>query len=95
LVFSDQLGERLVGRRGERVFKQHLKRAGLPTTFTPHSLRHSTASYLTAMNVAPRVIMEIMGHSSLTMTTRYQHVMEGMLDHAADKLAAIFPSASL
>jgi hypothetical protein len=94
LVFRDALGEPLVGRRVERVFKQHLNRAGLPTTFTPHSLRHSTATYLTAMEVPSRVIMEIMGHSSLTMTTRYQHVMEGMLDLACDKLAAIFPSAS-
>ncbi len=44
LVFCDQVGNPLVGRRVERVFKQHLERAGLPTTFTPHSLRHSTAT---------------------------------------------------
>jgi site-specific recombinase XerD len=46
------------------------------------------------MGVQPRVMMEVMGHSSLAMTTRYQHVMEGMLDHAADRLAAIFPAAA-
>jgi site-specific recombinase XerD len=45
------------------------------------------------MGVPPRVIMEIMGHSSLAMTTKYQHVMEGMLDDAADRLANIFPAA--
>jgi integrase/recombinase XerC len=71
LVFADALGAPLVGRRVERVFKQHLERAGLPTTLTPHSLRHSTATYLMAMGVPPRVIMEIMGHSSLAMTARY------------------------
>src|SRR5438270_8310499 len=91
LVFSGELGEPLVGRRVERVFKQLLGHARLPTTFTPHSLRHSTATYLTAMDVPPRVIMEIMGHSSLAMTSKYQHVMESMLDHAADRLASIFP----
>ena len=84
--------EPLVGRRVERVFKQLLGHARLPTTFTPHSLRHSTATYLTAMDVPPRVIMEIMGHSSLAMTSKYQHVMESMLDHAADRLANITSS---
>jgi integrase len=93
LVFPDELGNPLVGRRVERVFKQLLGRAGLPTTFTPHSLRHSTATYLTAMDVPPRVIMEIMGHSSLAMTTRYQHVMSVMLEDAANRLATIFPAA--
>ena len=65
----------------------------METDFTPHSLRHSTATYLSAMGMPPRVIMEIMGHSSLAMTTKYQHVMEGMLDDAADLLANIFPAA--
>jgi integrase len=95
LVFCDEFGNPLVGRRVERVFKQLLERAVLSTTFTPHSLRHSTATYLTAMGVPPRVIMEIMGHSSLSMTTKYQHVMEGMLDDAADRLASIFPAAAI
>jgi|SRR5579884_3776580 len=91
-VFPDQLGQPLVGRRVERVYKQILGRAGLPTTLTPHSLRHSTATYLMAMGVPPRVIMEIMGHSSLAMTARYQHVIESVLEDAADRLASIFPA---
>ena len=47
-----------------------------------------------AMDVPPRVIMEIMGHSSLVVTTKYQHIMEGMLDDAADRLASNFPTAA-
>jgi integrase len=48
LVFPDQLGRFLVSRCVDRVFKSLLHHAGLPTTFTPHSLRHSTGTYLTA-----------------------------------------------
>jgi integrase len=59
LVFSDQLGRFLVSRR---VFKSLLLQAGLPTTFTPHSLRHSTGTYLTARGVPDRVVMEMLGH---------------------------------
>jgi integrase len=94
LVFCDELGQPIVGRRVERVFKQHLERAGLPTELTPHSLRHSCGTWLTAQRVPDRVIMGILGHSSPTMTARYQHVMQSMVDDAAAQLAAIFPAAA-
>ncbi len=48
-----------------------------------------------AMGVPHRAIMEIMGHSSLGMTTRYEHVMESVLEDAAERLARIFPSAAV
>jgi hypothetical protein len=38
--------------------------------------------------------MGILGHSSPTMTARYQHVMQSMVNDAADQLAAIFPGAA-
>jgi integrase len=94
LVFADESGGFLVSRRVERVFKQLCERAGLAATFTPHALRHSTGTYLTASGVPDRVIMQLLGHSSLDMTRRYQHVMSSMMHDAADRLAANFPSAS-
>jgi hypothetical protein len=48
-----------------------------------------------AMDVPARVIKEIMGHSSITMTTRYQHVIESVPDDAAERLARIFPAAAI
>jgi integrase len=95
LVFCDELGRPIVGRRVERVFKQHLKRAGPPTGLTPHSLHHSCGTWLTAQRVPDRVIMGILGHSSPTMTARCQHVMQTMVTDAADRLAQIFPAANL
>jgi len=68
LVFCDELGQPLVGRRLERLFKQPIRQAGLPSTFMPHALRHSTGTYLTAMGVPDRVVMEILGHSNPEMT---------------------------
>jgi integrase len=122
LVFCDGLGQPIVGRRVERVFGQHLKRAGLwvsptrcrtcnrswhskpdtrcarpkalETNFTPHSLRHSCGTWLTAQRVPDRVVMAILGHSSPDMTAKYQHVMLSMVGDAADQLAAIFPGAA-
>jgi integrase len=95
LVFPNELGNFLNSRRVERAFKQLVIKAGLPPTFTPHALRHSTGTYLTAKGVPDRVVMEMLGHSSLEMTRRYQHVMSSMLNEAAEQLAAIFPSRAM
>jgi integrase len=89
LVFADELGRPLVGRDVERKFKDVLKLAGLPATLTPHSLRHSAATYLMAAGTPPKVIMELMGHSSLAMTAAYQHVMDASLDDAAERLDSV------
>ena len=55
-----------------------------------HTLRHSCASFLLVQRVAPRVVMEILGHSqiSLTMNT-YSHVIEQMQDEAAAEMSAL------
>jgi len=86
LVFPDETGRPLVSRRVARCLEQLLSAADLPR-FTPHSLRHSTATYLLAAGVPDRVVMEILGHSSITMTSRYEHVMSSMLSDAAERLA--------
>lgn len=53
-----------------------------------HDLRHSAASLLLALNIHPRVVMELLGHSqiSLTMDT-YSHTVPEILRDAIDKLA--------
>ena len=49
-----------------------------------HDLRHTCASMLLAQGVPPRVVMEILGHSSLDVTMNiYGHVM---LDAQRDAL---------
>jgi integrase len=93
LVFPDEIGRPLVGATVSYVLKRMLKQAGLPK-FTPHALRHSTATYLLAAGVPDRVVMEILGHSSITMTTRYEHVISTMLSDAAERLTPIFPTAT-
>lgn len=52
-----------------------------------YDLRHTAASLLLMQGVAPRVVMEILGHSTyqLTMNT-YTHVMPSLLGDAADAM---------
>ena len=58
-----------------RSFKALLRRANLPDVRF-YDLRHSCASLLVAQGVHPRVVMEILGHSTITLTMNtYSHVL--------------------
>lgn len=93
-VFPTEIGTPNSGGDVNAELKPLLAAAGLPTSHRVHDLRHSTATYLTSAGVPPRVIMELLGHSSLAMTVKYQHVMSPMLLDAAARLEAMFPVAS-
>jgi integrase len=85
-VFTTTIGTPLDPRNVLREYHAALKRTGLPR-FRFHDLRHSCASLLLAQGVQPRTVMEILGHSqiSLTMNT-YAHVMPSMMRDAADAM---------
>ena len=89
LVFTTTIGTPLEGGKVTRGFQEKLARAGLPKLRT-HDLRHTFASLLLAQGLHPRIVMETLGHSqiSLTMNT-YSHVMPAMQREAADRMDAI------
>jgi integrase len=98
LVFTTALGTPIEPRNAVRTFKRVLKQAGLPDRRF-YDLRHTCASLLLAQGVHPRVVMEILGHSqiSLTMNT-YSHVIPQLQADAAqrmDDLLTDLPPASL
>jgi integrase len=85
-VFTSEIGTPLDDTNVRRTLRKLLKDAGLPQ-IRFHDLRHTCASLLLAQRVPARVVMEILGHSqiSLTMNT-YSHVMPTMEREAADLL---------
>lgn len=90
LIFATRQGGLLEPGNVVRSFERVLERAGLPS-MRFHDLRHSCATLLLVQGVAPRVVMEILGHSqiSLTMDT-YTSVIPALQDAAAklDELIA-------
>jgi integrase len=56
-----------------------------------HDLRHSAATLLLAQGVHARYIMELLGHSSITLTMNtYGHVLEEMQRETARQADAVF-----
>jgi site-specific recombinase XerD len=76
LVFPSAVGTSLSARNLQRHFKQILAKAGLPTTIRFHDLRHSCATLLLVQGQHPRVVMDILGHSTIKLTMdTYSHVL--------------------
>ena len=69
-----------------RTLDQLCKKAGV-RRIRFHDLRHTCATLLLAQGVAPRVVMEILGHSriALTMNT-YTHVLPVLHHEAAARM---------
>jgi integrase len=64
-------------------------------TLTPvirlHDLRHSCASFLLAQGVPARVVMEILGHSGISVTMdTYSHVLPTLLRESVERIDELF-----
>ncbi|MFE4701067.1 tyrosine-type recombinase/integrase [Streptomyces sp. NPDC056738] len=75
-VFATRNGRPVEPRNVYRSFTRVAADAGLRVVRL-HDARHGTATLLTAAGVAPRVIMEILGHSQISITMDvYTHVVQ-------------------
>jgi integrase len=87
-VFVSEIGTPLDGTNVLRQFQRLLVAAGLPRKRF-HDLRHGLASAMLAQGVAPRVVMETLGHSTIALTMNtYSHVIDAARRDAADRIDA-------
>jgi integrase len=84
LVFANEVGGIInPSNLRNRSFARLLKRAGLPPSTRFHDLRHTCATLLLSRNVNPKVVSEMLGHSSIAITLdTYSHVLPTMQESA-------------
>ncbi len=86
-VFRTSVGTHLHPERDIlSQLKALLKKADLPNVRF-HDLRHSAATLLLSEGVHPKVVQELLGHSTISMTMDvYSHVLPSMQQDAIRKL---------
>ena len=90
LVFTTGRGTPLDGTNVLRDFKRVLKECEIATRRI-HDLRHSCATLLLIQGVPARVVMEMLGHSTIKLTMdTYSHVIPSLEKEAATRLDEFF-----
>jgi integrase len=93
LVFASRVGTPLSPRNDYRAFRALAARAGLRPVRL-HDLRHTAASLLLSQGVPARVVMEVLGHSQISVTLNtYSHVAPELAIEAAGRMEGTLWSA--
>lgn len=92
-IFPNEVGRPIEAQNlVRRSFYPLLERAGLPR-MRFHDLRHTAATLLLVQGVHPKIVQEILGHSTISLTLdTYSHVIPGLQEEAAKKMEALLAS---
>lgn len=89
LLFTTPLGRPIEPKDVQAEFKATLAAAKLPD-MRLHDLRHAAATFLIAQGLPLRLVMEVLGHSTISLTANtYGHIERGMMADAASKMDAL------
>lgn len=90
LVFASTIGTPIEPRNGNRRWDEIRERAGLDW-LRLHDLRHGCAAFMLAAGGPSRAIMEVLGHSGISVTMHtYAHVLPALRQEAADAIDELF-----
>ena len=96
LVFPNETGSLFnPSNLRNRSFKRIKARAGAWEDLRFHDLRHTCATLLLSEGVNAKVVSEMLGHASITITLNtYSHVLPDMQDSAANAIEAALGAMS-
>lgn len=90
LLFSTSSGRAVSPRNVLRHFHRALEKAELPK-IRFHDMRHTAATLLLQENVHPKIVQEMLGHSTISLTPdTYSHILPNIQQEAAEKMDKLF-----
>ena len=90
LAFCSEIGRPLEGGQVSWRFHKALRTAGL-RRMRVHDLRHTAATHLLTRGVHPKVVQELLGHSTITLTLdTYSHVAPALHAEVASHMETLF-----
>lgn len=92
-VFTQEDGQPLHPTRVSKAFADVQKKAPVPR-IRLHDLRHTCAVLHLKAGVHIKVVQELLGHATIAITMdTYSHVLPGMQEEAAERIAALLDPA--
>ncbi len=85
IVFLNRRGKKLTRQMIFTILKELALKAKLNKKISPHTLRHSFATFLLKQDVNLRVIQQLLGHESITTTEIYVHLDNEYLQEVVEK----------
>lgn len=88
-VFTNPAGQPWRPHDIQHAFYRARDAAGLRSSLSSHSLRHTFASWLTMDGVPLRTVSELLGHTNIVQTARYAHLSPAHLQETVDRIGDI------
>ncbi|MGL5965300.1 MAG: tyrosine-type recombinase/integrase [Fusobacteriaceae bacterium] len=76
ILFVNGSGTRLSARSLRRIIDRYVEKGELKKEITPHMLRHTYALYLLAKGMEMKFVHELLGHSTLEFTKKYNEILK-------------------